>query len=103
MVPESLPPFERAVLAKLIEPVSAADLVGRLTAEGDQFECELSADQLLINRKQRQGLRVLGLVLAGAALAIGLAKIGVGISRDRPVCFLVLLLLSSCSFCRLSV
>ncbi len=94
LVPKSLPPFERAVLAKLTGPVNAADLVGRLTAEGDRFECELAADHLLINRKQRQGFRVLGLALAGVALLIGLTKIGVGISRDRPVGFLVFLLLS---------
>lgn len=93
--PANAVPFERAVYAAVSGPVrEVSELNGAVARELDELEVGLRRRSLLMEAEVAERYRDYPLVLfLGAALGLGVLKLVVGISRDRPVGFLVMLLI----------
>ncbi|WP_018261739.1 TIGR04222 domain-containing membrane protein [Methylobacterium sp. WSM2598] len=71
---------------------SRAELRAALDAPVERLSHALAARGLVPPRERVRLLRGIGLAVLGAVLALGLANLGVGLSRDRPVGFLALMM-----------
>ncbi|WP_306817892.1 TIGR04222 domain-containing membrane protein [Archangium lipolyticum] len=92
--PASASPFERAVHAAVSGKVeSVGDIEEAVDEQLDSMEESLSRRGFLMEHEQAVQYRRYPMALFfGAGLGLGLLKMFVGIVRDRPVAFLVLLL-----------
>lgn len=92
--PASAVPFERAVYAAASAPVEdVSKLRERVEWELDGLEERLRQRGFLMNPEEASRYRKYPMSLYfGAGLGLGLLKVMVGVSRDRPVGFLVALL-----------
>lgn len=93
--PASAVPFERAVYAAVSAPVEdVSKLRERVDRELDGLEEGLRRRGFLMNPEVASRYRQYPMFLYfGAGLGLGLLKLMVGVSRDRPVGFLVMLLI----------
>lgn len=92
-LPEGAAPLERsayeAVQAGSTRP---STLESVLTPRLESLERELQGQGLLLSAEESAAINRPPLLLVGAVLALGAAKVAVGVVRDRPVAFLVVLL-----------
>lgn len=92
--------IEKAVLNQLHsnKPVDTAKVRKSLDPLLDQQEAVLEEKGLLLSRSQKRVLAGVTWAIAASPLLLGIPKIMVGIQRDRPVEFLMML----CVFCALA-
>ncbi|WP_375769396.1 TIGR04222 domain-containing membrane protein [Archangium gephyra] len=93
-LPAGVVPFERAVHVAVAGPVrDVAALNGAVARELDELEVGLRRRGFLMNPEVASRCGTYPkLLFFGAALGLGVLKLGMGISRGRPVGFLVVLL-----------
>lgn len=93
--PASAVPFERAVHAAVAAPVGEVSVLQEaVDRELDGLEEGLRRRGMLMNEEVAARYKQYPMFLYfGAMLGLGLAKLTVGLSRGRPVVFLVMLLL----------
>jgi uncharacterized protein (TIGR04222 family) len=84
-------PAERSVLA-LRSPFRWREIVRVLDSHAEPVERRMIAGGLLTSREQRRNIQLLTMLPYLLLFAFGAGKVMVGIARDRPVAFLVLLL-----------
>jgi uncharacterized protein (TIGR04222 family) len=87
--------LERAVYRKVEhdEGSTPTELHAAVKPEMDALERALHLRGFLLAREQAQRLKWTSLLIFTAALGLGVLKVLIGIGRDRPVAFLVFLLL----------
>lgn len=91
---EELHPFEAGILHAMDGGARTfADLVEEGEAIGDAITAELTGDGLVLTEQRQEASRWRPIWLALIAPAIGIGKIAVGITRDRPVAFLVIMVI----------
>jgi uncharacterized protein (TIGR04222 family) len=91
--PLDMTPLERNVLrASGRQPLSPALLATALEPEAARVREQLIQKGLLISKDQDRETRRTPLILFGLVLALGVAKTVVGLSRDKPVSWLIFLL-----------
>jgi uncharacterized protein (TIGR04222 family) len=92
--PADLTTLERNVLrASGRQPLSRALLAEALKAEAARLRERLIQKGLLLSEQEKFSSRKLPLLVFGGVLALGFAKLLVGLWRDRPVGFLFFLLI----------
>ncbi|GAB4515687.1 MAG: hypothetical protein Tsb0020_34320 [Haliangiales bacterium] len=95
--PDKLHPVEQAVLDQLDEPRSSVTFIAAEVEEPCQrLEDELVAHGLFRSVAAHWLYWWLIKLPILVVVALGIVKVGVGVSRDRPVFFLVILLLGLC-------
>jgi uncharacterized protein (TIGR04222 family) len=94
----SLPPRARPVERAVYDSVSGgssehSELLAAVTEKMDTLEEPLRRKGFLLTPEQEGQARWLPVLLYTAALGLGVAKLCIGLSRGRPVAFLLVLLL----------
>jgi uncharacterized protein (TIGR04222 family) len=89
----ALMPAEAFVMAELEqEPQTVGGLIRRATSLDDQLRTQMLADGLIVPEVARTGTMLCAGMLGLTWFALGLTKVVVGASRDRPVGLLLILL-----------
>jgi uncharacterized protein (TIGR04222 family) len=86
---------EKTLLSQAREPVELARVHERLAPTVEQVRSGLQQRGLVADDSAVASARAIGLVLTLGVVAVGLIKLFVGLSRSRPVGYLVVLLLAS--------
>jgi uncharacterized protein (TIGR04222 family) len=91
-LPADAAPIERAVFQRVAAgSTSTHELRQALSADIERYRQRLSQKGLVLDEYRAAPVQIVPTVAYGAVLLLGLLKIFVGLSRDRPVLFLVLL------------
>jgi uncharacterized membrane protein YgcG len=85
--------WRRAFAARAVALREGSSTAAEWDRKHTDPEARLEAWGLLLDRAQLSALRLWGIAIYGGLLAAGLARVWIGVTRDKPVGFLLLLLL----------
>jgi uncharacterized protein (TIGR04222 family) len=93
-LPSDAAPFERAVHGAAVEGYTSLDSIRtQVEAHTERLREALGRQGLLVSGEHAFALRAQPALLYGLLLLLGLVKLGVGVSRDKPVGYLFFTLL----------
>jgi len=93
-LPRELPAFERMVMSEVHGSPTVPELKKSLQGPATDWESSLVGAGLMISAEARQRLKIIGGLLLTVGLSVGALKVYIGLQRDRPVLFLVMLMVA---------
>ena len=93
-LPRDAQPLEKAVYCEVAEDSDRklAELYDATADQADAIQTRLEELGLLVSSGQAAVVRIWPMLVIAAVLALGIAKLAVGVQRDKPVGFLIALM-----------